>query len=237
MPGQQLPPAMGPLGPEFMPASKQKKHGHKLLIWLILATVLLAGSIGFGVWAYMERQDYKENVDQKIADAIEVAGQEISTEKDNEFREKEKEPFKNYKSPATFGSVEIVYPKTWSAFVTETDRGGTPVDGYFHPDFVPGIQSGTQFALRLEVVNRAYDQELRRFDSAVRNGKVNVAPYRVRKTEGVLGSRIDGEINAGQNDFMVMFPMRDKTLKIWTESESFLKDFDDIILPNLVFVP
>ena len=37
---------------------------------------------------------------------------------------------------------------------------------------------------------------------------------------------------------MVIVPIRDKTLKVWTESNSvFLKDFNEAVLANLTFVP
>jgi len=37
---------------------------------------------------------------------------------------------------------------------------------------------------------------------------------------------------------MVLVPLRDKTLKIWTEAdETYLKDFNENILPNYTFEP
>jgi len=36
---------------------------------------------------------------------------------------------------------------------------------------------------------------------------------------------------------MILLPLRDKTLKISTESQQFVGDFDNIILANLKFVP
>jgi hypothetical protein len=53
----------------------------------------------------------------------------------------------------------------------------------------------------------------------------------------VVGSRIDGEINLGQKDSMILLPVRDKTIKISTESQEFMGDFNDIVLANLKFVP
>ena len=53
-----------------------------LLIPLILAVVFFFGALGFGVWAYMERSDYKLNSDQKAAAAVKVAEDKLSTKKD-----------------------------------------------------------------------------------------------------------------------------------------------------------
>lgn len=231
-------PQMQPSYPGPVSNSDHKKHhSWSLIISLIVSLLLLLGAIGFGVWAYGGREDYKNNVDQKISAAVDVAKQQKSEEKDKEFIEKEKNPYKTYKGPSTFASINITYPKTWAAFVTETDKSSNPVDGYFHPNFVPGVQSGTAFALRIQMVNQPYNQQLKEFESKTKQGKVKVSPYKAPKVPDVLGSRIEGEINTGQKDYMVMFPVRDKTLKVWTESESFLKDLDGIILPNLTFVP
>jgi hypothetical protein len=39
------------------------------------------------------------------------------------------------------------------------------------------------------------------------------------------------------NGILVLLPMRDKTLKIWTESTAYFTDFNTYILPNLTFSP
>lgn len=102
---------------------------------------------------------------------------------------------------------------------------------------VPDVKGGAAFALRIQVVNTSYEQEMKTLDSKVKSGKVKVAPYLVPKVPGVSGSRVTGEVNTGQNDTMVVVPLRDKTLKIYTESPEFLKDFDSIIMANMTFVP
>jgi hypothetical protein len=185
----------------------------------------------------MSRQDYKNNVDKKISDAVIIAKQQESTSKDKEFVEKEKDPLKEYKGPATYGSLSLKYPKTWSAFVTEKSTSDPQIDGYFHPNVVPGIQSGTAFALRIKIVDKQYTEVLKGFADKTRTNKVAVSAFRAEKVPSVLGSRIDGEINTGQKDSMVIFPIRDKTLQISTESTDFLNDFNKIILPSLTFVP
>lgn len=208
-----------------------------LVVPLVLAIVLFLGSLGFGLWAYSSRQDYKNNSDQKAAQAVEIAKSQAETAKDNEFIEREKQPLKEYKSPAAFGSVVVRYPKTWSAYVDEGGTGAAPVDGYFNPNFVPGIQSETSMALRIQVVNKAFDDEARAFDSAVKNGKAKAQPYKPANVPTVTGLRVDGEITPKKQGTMILIPLRDKTIKISTESDQFKKDFEENILPNLNFTP
>ena len=221
-----------------MPVQLPKNGMNKLMIPLIISLILFLGAAIFGIWAYAGMQDYKTNSDKKVATAVQIAQQQASSAKDKEFLEKEKNPLKEYKGPAAFGTISVQYPKTWAAFITESDNnGGTAIDGYLHPNFVPGLQSGTDFALRIKVVSRQYADELKQFEGKVKSGKVKISPYTAPKVSGVLGSRVDGEINTGQQDSMVLFPLRDKTIEISTESAQFKGDFDSIILANLTFVP
>jgi hypothetical protein len=223
-----------PIMPSMTPP--KKKGGFGVIITLILTILLLFGAIAFGLWAYMSMQDYKVNSDKKVAAAVVVANKKTSDEKDKEYVEKEKSPYKEYLGPATFGSVKIVYPKTWSAYIDE--KNSSPyVDGFWHPNFVPSTATGTAYALRMQVLSSPYDQVIKAFDSKVKSGDVKLSPYRAPLVPGVLGSRVDGQITKGQKDSMVIFPLRDKTLQVWTESDQFLGDFNNTVLANLTFSP
>jgi len=232
---QGVPPAGYP-GP-MQPVQPPKKHFNKLIIPFILVLLLFMGASAFGLWAFSERATYKNDAQKLIDKQVAITKQAVATAKDKEFVEKEKIPTKAYTGPATFGSVEFNYPKTWSAYIDETGKGGTPLDGYLHPNFVPAIDSGTAFALRVQVSEKSYDEELKGLESDVKAGKVTVTPYRAEKVPDVLGSKIEGELNDGQKDIMVIFPLRDKTIKISTEAASFAGDFSNIILKSLKFVP
>lgn len=221
-----------------LPVQPPKKGLNILLIPLILSILLLSGSLIFGFWAYSGMQDYKKNVQPKIDSAVAIAKEEVATIKDAEFVQKEKSPVKEYKGPQTAGSISIQYPKTWSAFVSEDEKANETVNGYFHPGFVPDTKSETDFALRVRVISQSYADALKQFEGKAKAGKLTISPYKAPKMpEGVVGARIVGEINTGQQDDMVMFPLRDKTIQISTESAQFIGDFNDIILANLVFVP
>lgn len=208
-----------------------------LLVPFILALLLFFAAAGFGVWAYMSRQDYKNNTGQKVAAAVAVAKRETSSAKDNEFVAKEKLPLKTYNGPAAYGSLSLQYPKTWSAYVIEGMTSSQAVDGYFHPGFVPDITGTTAFALRIQVTADSYDQELAQYDVLTKNGQVKASPYQLPRVATVSGVRIDGAISNNKTGSIVLLPLRDKTLKIWTESNSFVDDFNNNILPNLTFSP
>lgn len=217
-------------------SASQMKHGHSvgMIIALVVFILLFMGAAGFGLWALAQRNDFKSNSDKKVAAAVTKAVKETEGKKDTEFVEREKDPLAEYAGPAAFGSIKIKYPKTWSAYITENDKDNTPINGYFHPNFVPGLNSGVAIALHLEVLDTDYTKELEKFDSDTKSGKVKVTPL---THQGVTGARIDGEVIRDRKGSVVLLPMRDKTLKLTTESESFTGDFNEIILKNLTFSP
>lgn len=208
------------------------------LIAFVLTVVLLLGSIGFGFSMFASREDYKNNVDTKIAKAVDEAEKKLAEEKDAEFLEREKEPLTTYSGPAAYGSLAINYPKTWSAYVDESANQSSPLDGYLNPVFVPNIQnSKANIALHFQVVGISYAQVTRALESQVKTGKIRTSAFTAPKVPGVVGIRVDGEVVTGKNGSMIILPLRDKTLKIWTESPQFVGDFNNIIIPNLSFVP
>ncbi len=203
----------------------------------MVTLLLFLGSVGFGVWAFQGMQKYKGNVDPLIADAVTKAVDQANIKKDNAFLEKEKNPLRTYTGPSAYGSIAISYPKTWSAYVDETGKGSLPLDGSFNPSFVPGLQSQDNVSLRVQVINQAYADVLRSFQSQVKNGTVTVVPYSIAKVPSVTGVRVDGAIVDKKQGAMVVVPLRDKTLKIWTEASQYVGDFNGIVLPNLSLVP
>jgi len=207
-----------------------------LVLPLVLVVVALLGALGFGFWAFTGMQDYKNNSDKKAATASAAAVKAAEAKKDAEFAEKEKSPVKSYTGPATFGSIHFDYPKTWSAYIDEVGSS-MPINGYFSPNFVPATASATQFAVRIQVVNSTYASTLRAFESNVKSGKSAVAAYRAPKVPDVLGSVVTGLVIDKKSGTMVILPLRDKTLKIWTEGSDFAGDFTNIVLASFTFVP
>ena len=209
-----------------------------LLAPLILAIIFFLSAIGFGVWAYQGRQDYKNNVDAKVATAVTAAKQDESVIKDKEFAEASKNPLKTYTGPAAYGTVKVQYPRTWSAYISDTTNSDPYVNGYFFPDVVPDTSNqNTVFALRVQVAQQSYSDVLKGFQSLVQSGKVTVSAYALPKQPSIVGSRVDGQIVNNKSGSMILLPLRDKTLKVWTEAAQFEPDFNNNILPNLTFSP
>ncbi len=101
---------------------------------LTLTIVLLVGSIGFGVWAFTERSDYKNNSDRKVDAAVAIAKAEQAKDDELAFAEKEKSPYRTYTGSSEYAQPVIVYPKTWSVYDASESSGSKPVNIYFAPD-------------------------------------------------------------------------------------------------------
>ncbi|MBP9820732.1 hypothetical protein KBC85_01180 [Candidatus Saccharibacteria bacterium] len=249
-PQQQIQPQMSkyipPAGPSgaaipvpagMMPTPKPKKS-KKLLFGFVLVTFLLIVFVILAVVFYGQMQDYKTNSDQKSSVAVEQAKKDQEKQLNEQFAEKEKEPLKSYTGPANAAAVKIVYPKTWSLYTVEGPSGDT-LSSYFNPNLVPNVSNKDNlYALRLNVLEQPYANILRTFESKVTKGEVKVTPFVASNVKDAeTGVRIDGAITNNTIGSMVLIPVRDKTIQLWTESGNYTADFDNFVLKNLTFNP
>lgn len=204
----------------------------------VTMTLLFVASSSFAFWAFGGMQDYKNNTNEKIDAAVEVAKKQAETAKDNQFAEASKSPVKAFQGSSTYGNVNFEYPKTYSAYVVEKNSDSSPIDGYFHPNIVPSVTAdGVSFAIRFRVVGESYSSVLKGYDTYVKSGKAKVSAFRAAKVPQALGSRIDGQLTAQKKGSMVLLPLRDKTIEIWTESADYTADFNTYVIPSISFVP
>lgn len=207
---------------------------------IVVLAVALVAAAGFGGWAFMSRQDFKNNSDKKAAAAVEAAKKVQAVELQKTFAEQEKSPTKTYKGPITYGTVTFNYPRTWSGYVDES-VSSEPINGYFYPVVVPGLQSKTAYALRVELVDTDYTSILQQHDSQIKDGTAKASAYVPPKMVGVAnvqpGTRIDGALDQDTNGSMVILKVRDKTLQVYAQSNDFLNDFNNTVLPSLTFAP
>jgi hypothetical protein len=221
-----------------MSSMKRDQRGEFTIVTLLLiiVSVLFVAAGSFAIWAFMERQDYKNNVDTKITAANAVVKKQTQLEDQKLFAEEAKNPLKTYVGPEQYGTISLDYPKTWSMYVATTGTNTSAgLDTYFAPDYVPGVtDQNAVYSLRVKVLNQQYATVMRAYSA---NKKVTVAPYELPKVKGEIGSRVEGQITPKKQGVMIVLPVRDKTLQVWTESDTFRADLDNIILANLTFVP
>lgn len=209
-----------------------------LLLPVILLAILFIAAGSFAVWAFNGRQHYKNDVDGIVAQNVAANTKAVQAKDAAQYAEAAKSPLKTYVGPDAYGSVHISYPKTWSAYI-DTTNSSNPVDAYFHADYVPATTDPTaSYNLRVQVVASSYDSVLSQYQGNVQAGTATASPYKLPKVPSVVGTRLDGQLfdNNGSGT-LILLPLRDKTLKIWIESPTYLTDFTTYILPNLTFSP
>lgn len=206
---------------------------HPLLVITIVLAFLTVGFGGFGVWAFVNYQDQKNNVDIKIADAV-TAAKQAQTDADQAiFTEQEKQPTRQIIGPADLGKVTVSYPKTWSAYVDKDGTGtNASYEAYFYPSAVPPLSSDTPYALRISITSGKYETVLGTFNERLKTGKLTASPVTLA---GVDGTRLDGAFSDKVHGSMVLLKIRDKTLQVYTEADTFKADFDTYILKTLEF--
>ena len=215
----------------------QSGETHIAILISIIMSLLFVSTLIFGIWAFAGKQDYKNNTDKKISTAVAVAVKQAETTKDNVFAEALKSPVKHYTGPSTYGSVGFDFSNTYSAYVDDSETGAQVLNGYFHPNVVPSLSSDVSTALRVEILSSSYESNVKLFDNKVKAGTAKVSAFRAAKVPSVLGIRVDGLVVQGKQGSMVILPLRDKTIEIWTEALEFIPDFTTYVLPSITFAP
>lgn len=219
--------------------TKHNQDGSALTVVLLaILSVGLIAALTFGVWAFTGQQDYKNNVDAKVAVAVEAAKKTEAEKQVALAAEAAKSPITTYQGPETYGSVSISYPKTWSAYVDSTGKGNAPLDGYFAPKVVPAINDASSvFALHIQVTNQPYAYSVQQQTAAQAAGQVSIAPYSLPKVPSVVGIKVTGKLSTGKTGTLIIMPLRDKSLMISTEGTLYNADFETYVLPNASFSP
>jgi hypothetical protein len=209
-----------------------------LLVPFILLCMLLIGVGIFAYWAYGGRQDYKNNADQKIAAAVVTAKQQTEASDAQQYTQESKDPLATFVGPSSSGSVVVKYPKTWSAYVAQEPTSQNPIDGYFYPNVVPDITNpDNSYALRVQLLEQSYTSVMQQYTGLVTTGQLKITPYTLPKVPSVIGSYVQGQIEQNKQGSMVILPLLNMTLEVWTESSQFQSDFTTNVLPNLSFQP
>jgi len=223
------------------PLSPKKSNQNKFMFIALILVVFLILSIVFGVWSYDQMKTYKNDSDRKSAVAVEQASIIQKSQLESQFASQEKLPLKTYISPSDLGSINISYPKTWSAYIIETTNAnsGTPVDGYFYPNFVPDTSvNTTNYYLRVQIISDTYQDVLANYQSQIQQGETTAKPFTPSLVKNAaVGVELSGQLDNNKNGEMVILPIRSEVLKIWTEDNNGISDFNNDVLANLSYSP
>lgn len=205
----------------------QRGAVHWSTIVIIILTILVAGFGSLAIWAYVNYNEQKTDVDGKIALAESEARKAQSEEDDKKFAEREKEPLRQFVGPDDYGRVTFRYSKEWSVFEANDVSGGRGTyAAYLHRFVVPPVSSSQQFMLRVLIEEKEYDSVVRSYDALVKKGDLRSSTV---SANGVSGTRLDGQFSKDIRGSAVVFKIRDKTLTIRTDADTYKPDFDKLI--------
>lgn len=215
---------------------KQEKKKNKFNAMIIPVVVLSLVAIVLAIFIFDYKSKYenqRDNVDAIATQRVTEAKKEQKISLDKEYEEKSKLPYLTYEGPSELGSVKISYPRSWSVYIDQ-NQGKKLFDFYSHPVAVPSANLEKKYALRVAITNDSYKDALEGYEKDTKSKNITISPYQV---SGVAGARIDGEINKDQDGSLVVFPVRDKVLYVWTEDKTYIEDFNNVVLKNLSFIP
>jgi len=204
-----------------------------VLVAILIVVTLALG--GFSIWSYSQYRDQKDNTDAKIGTAVTAAKSTQNATDEATFAQQEKLPNTTFTGPSDYGSVSFHYPKTWSEYLSDGEDGnGGNYEAYFNPGHVPTVSDTQQFALRVTIESEDYETVLSSYTSLVKKGTLKSS---IVTTNGLSGTRLDGQFSSTIDGSVVIFKVRDKTLLVQTDSPSFVDDFNTTIVSSLTFTP
>lgn len=199
----------------------------QLIINICLLVVIVALS-GLSAWLYGQYTEQKTDVDGKISVAEAEARKDQSEIEETKFAEREKEPRREFAGPEDYGRLTFSYPKTWSVYIDQdASTRGNRFAAYMNPIIVPPVGSNSaRYALRVVIENVAYDRKLDSYRQSITRGDLTSRPITVNEH---VGTRLDGNIERDVRGSAVIFRVRDKTITILTEADTFREDFEAVI--------
>lgn len=199
--------------------------GSLIAIVALIFLFIIAGSLA--IWAYLQYNEARTNVDGKVDVAVAEAKKEQADADEQKFAQREKEPNRQFVGPDDYGRVTFDYPKTWSVYeAKDVSKNGGTYEAYLNPVKVPPVSATQQFALRVLIEEKDYPTVLETYQSKIKDGKLRSSSF---SANGNDGTRIDGSFTEEIRGSAVIFKIRDKTLTVRTDANTFKPDFDVLI--------
>lgn len=196
------------------------------LIAIILLGILFLAAGSAAIWAYSNYTEQKTNVDGKIDLAVAEARKEQADIESAKFAEREKEPNRQFVGPDDYGRLTFDYPKTWSVYIAQDVTEGGTYESYLNPVTVPPVSDKQQFSLRVTIEQTDYDKVIKQYDARIKKGDLRSGGF---SANGNSGIRFDGNFTKDIRGAAVILKIRDKTVTLRTDADTFKPDFENII--------
>ena len=211
---------------------KHARHTHEtgamngFLLSTILVGIAAVGFAALSVWLYVNYSDQKNNVDSKVGVAVADAQHKQAADDEAKFLERDKQPLRQFSGPDDYGRLSFNYPKTWSVYIAHDITQGGTYQAYLNPATVPAVSDKQQFALRVTIEQRDYNQVISSYQDREKSGKLTPSAV---SSNGKDGTRLDGQFTTDIRGSAVFYKIRDKTVTIRTDADTFKPDFEALI--------
>lgn len=217
--------------PEVLVPKKDAKSLIKTIVIIALSLVSLT-FIGLFIWMYTQYDAARMDVNGQIAEAVAAANEEVTTKLEDEFAEREKEPYRTFAGPEDYGALTFEYPKTWSVYVASDASRGGDYNAYFNPIEVGVVSNTTLDALRVSILDTAFDDVVSKYQRELEGSeaKLKLDSVTIGQNNDVVANRYTGIIPGTEfNGYIVVFKVRDKTVVLQTDSVLFENDFNTLL--------
>lgn len=197
--------------------------------WLIVGIIFIATTVLLGgglTWALINYFDQKDNVDTKVSTAVTSAVKDQADKDAAQFQAEDKKPNRQFVGPEDFGELRFDYPKTWSVYINKGATAGGSYEAYLNPVAVPTVSDETQYALRVKIETIDYDKVLATYQPLVKKGDLKSSAI---KANGQDGTRLDGSFTKNIRGSAVILKVRDKTITLRSDADTFKGDFDSLV--------
>jgi len=198
-------------------------------LWFILTFVfggVAVMAVGLGTWALVTYFQEKAAIDTTVASAEAEVRREVVAEYEDKFIEFQKLPNANFAGPEDYGRLTFDYPRFWSVYVESDARNGGDYEAYFNPGAVPPVSDATQLGLRVLIEDDTIERVLASYESRVEDGELTSRALTINEE---TATRFDGSFSDDIRGSAVVFRIRDKTVTIRTDAQTFQADFDKLV--------
>lgn len=211
-----------PAAAPYDPYAQKSKRNLIETIVLVVVSLIAVLFVGLFIWKYLEWDSVKTDVDGQIDAAVALAISENTTKLENEFLEREKYPYKTFSGPADYGSLNFEFPKTWNTYIAQDAANGGNFEAYLNPGEVQPVSTQTINALRVQILDQAFENVARNYENLTNSGQLSVT---TRPVGSAVANVYTGTLPNNIRGIATIFKVRDKTILIQTDAELFAEEY------------
>lgn len=208
------------------PVQKTKDMTSLIKTIVIIAVSLIAVTfIGLFIMMLMQRNEAQNDVDGQISVAVAEALDDQAAKLEAEYLENMKYPYKTFFGPVDYGELNFEYPKTWNLYIAKDASNGGDYEAYFNPDQVEPISNETVMAVRLSILDDAFEKVAAEYERYLEDEEAPLKVEAVTVNDGPANLYTGVVPETDFSGMVLLVKIRDKTAVLRTDSMLFESDF------------